>query len=464
MAKLFGQAFIKALEERTKSTKSRVIHAMDIADTLPPGAPDSARRDLVERACHHAAAVEPHIVALKLNYPLVLATGLEIAHHIKTVTPNLPLIADFKVADIDNTNAWIARHTYAAGIDAIIVQGFIGDDAIQAVLNEARKYGDRGVILVVDMSHPGSLQFIHPQTPKLAKLAVKLKVTGVISPGTRPPHVRDIRTWVGPDTLVLAPGVGAQGGKPGSAIAAGADYEIIGRSIYQAEDPAQTAREFAKQTFQAGKKRDTGPTQKERFIRKVALLLDDVGAIKFGSFTLASGKKSPYYIDLRIVPSFPDAFSRLTDLFVEWLAGHPKVSFDRIAGVPTAGISFATALGQHLNTPMLYVRSQPKKYGRQQRVEGILKKGDKVLVVDDLITDGGSKLTVVQSLRDAGAKVSDVLVVVDREQGGADQLAKEKLTLHSLAPITQIIRALFAEKRLSQEETNGILTYIAEDR
>ena len=71
MAKLFGQAFIKALEERTKSTQSRVIHAMDIANTLPPDAPESARRDLVERACHHAAAVEPHIVALKLNYPLV---------------------------------------------------------------------------------------------------------------------------------------------------------------------------------------------------------------------------------------------------------------------------------------------------------------------------------------------------------------------------------------------------------
>lgn len=464
MTKLFGLAFIKALEERIKSTQSRVIHAMDIANTFSPDAPESARRELIERACHHAAAVEPHIVALKLNYPLVLATGLEIAHHLKTVAPNLPLIADFKVADIDNTNAWIARHTFAAGIDAIIVQGFIGDDAIQGVLNEAQNYGDRGVILVVDMSHPGSLQFIHPQTPNLAKLAVKLKVTGVISPGTRPPHVRDIRTWVGPDILVLAPGVGAQGGKPGSAIAAGADYEIIGRSIYQAENPTQTAKEFAKQTFQAGEKRDSEPSQREAFIRTVSLLLDDVGAIKFGSFTLASGKKSPYYIDLRIIPSFPEAFSRLIDLFVEWLAGQPQVSFDRIAGVPTAGISFATALSQRLNKPMLYVRSKPKEYGRQQRVEGVLEKGDKVLVVDDLITDGGSKLEAAKSLRDAGAKVSDVLVVVDREQGGTDQLAKEKLKLHSLALITQIVQALFTDKRLSQKETKKILAYIVEDQ
>ena len=127
MGKLFGQTFIKTLEERVQANKSRVIHALDIANTLPPGAPDSARNELIERACHIAAAVAPHVVAIKLNYPPVLAVGLEIAHHVKLVVPDLPLIADFKVADIDNTNAWIARHTYAAGFDAIIVQGFIGD-------------------------------------------------------------------------------------------------------------------------------------------------------------------------------------------------------------------------------------------------------------------------------------------------------------------------------------------------
>ncbi len=459
MGKLFGQTFIKTLETRVKANKSRVIHALDIANTLPPDAPDSERQELIERACHVAAAVAPYVVAIKLNYPLVLAVGLEIVHHLKMVVPDLPLIADFKVADIDNTNAWIARHAFAAGIDAIIVQGFIGDDAIQAVLNEAKDAGDRGVILVVDMSHPGAVQFIHPQTPRMVHLAKQLKVTGVIAPGTRPPHVREIRNLLGSHTLILAPGVGAQGGKPGSAIAAGANYEIVGRTIYTAENPALKAKELAEQTFNV-KLQTEGSTQ-DAFIKEIAVLLADVGAIKFGEFTLASGKKSPYYIDLRVIPSYPAEFNKLTDLLSQWLAGNPKVKFNRIAGVPTAGISFATALCTRLGVPLLYIRSKPKKYGRQQLVEGILETGDHVLVIDDLITDGGSKIDAVQVLRDSGAKVTDVLVVVDRQQGGAEHLKQEKLRLHALAPISHIIKALEGEKRLSKSDAQHILSYIA---
>ncbi len=459
MSKLLGEKLIKALKERTKTHKTRVIHALDIADTYSPGTAEAGRKELIERACHVAVAVAPHIVALKLNYPLVLATGLEIVHHIKSIIPDLPLIADFKVADIDNTNAWIARHTFAAGFDAIIVHGFIGDDAIQGVIKEAHNYGDRGVILLVDMSHPGATEFIHPQTPRLIALALKLKVTGVIAPGTRPAHVSEIRHMIGADPLILAPGVGAQGGKPGSAISAGADYEIIGRTIYTAKDPAQKAQELATQTFHA----PSFPrvSRQQAMIKRVALLLAEVGAIKFGDFTLASGKKSPYYIDLRIVPSSPDAFMKLTDLFLEWLSNHPRIAFDRIAGIPTAGISLATSICNRLGIPLLYIRSQSKEYGRKQQIEGILEPGDHVLVIDDLITDGASKIDAVQILREAGAKVTDVLVVIDREQGGAALLKQENLSLHALATISHLTKALSLEQQLSKTDADRILSYIA---
>lgn len=461
MAKLVGQAFIKAMQKRVEIHQTRVIHALDLANTLPPGSPESARKALIVQTCHLATAVAPHVVAIKLNYPLVLAVGLEIVHHLKMVVPDLPLLADFKVADIDNTNAWIARHAFAAGIDAIIVHGFVGSDAVQAVLTEAKKADDRGVILVVDMSHPGAAEFIHPETPRLLNLAKQLQVTGVIAPGTRPPHVRDIRSQIGTAPLILAPGVGAQGGKPGSAIAAGANYEIIGRSIYKAEDPAAKAKELAQQTFAATPQLKPPTSQETEVVKAIAVLLHNVGAIQFGDFTLASGKKSPYYIDLRVIPSYPTEFKALTELFTQWISRHPQIHFNRIAGVPTAGISFATAVCNRLYMPLIYIRSKPKKYGRQKRVEGLLKKGDQVLVIDDLITDGGSKIEAVATLREAGAKVTDVLVVVDREQGGAEQLRRERITLHALASISPIIKALEKENRLSASDAQRILAYIA---
>ena len=219
------------------------------------------------------------------------------------------------------------------------------------------------------------------------------------------------------------------------------------------------AKEFAEFTYNAPPPSDV--SLQEAVSNTLASLLADVGAIKFGEFTLASGKTSPYYIDLRVIPSFPQEFQKLTDLFTRWLAGHPEITFDRIAGVPTAGISFATAICNHLSLPLLYIRSEPKKHGRQKRVEGVFESGDHVLIIDDLITDGGSKIDAVQALRDVDLKVTDVLVAVDREQGGAKQLKDAKLILHALAPISQLIKSLEAQKRLSESDAKRILAYIS---
>jgi uridine monophosphate synthetase len=399
------------------------------------------------------------VAAIKLNYPLVLATGVEIAHRIKQKVPDVPLIADFKVADIDNTNTWIARHAFSAGFDAIIVHAFVGQDAIQAVLDEAQNYGGRGVILVVDMSHPGALQFINPQAHKLAKLAVELDVTGVIAPGTRPDHVSQIRRWIGPKPLILTPGVGAQGGKPGSAIAAGADYEIIGRSIYQAKSPAEAARKFAAATFDA-KAQQTQDKEGVGFVGEIAQILYETEAIKFGSFTLGSGVVSPFYIDHRLIPSYPAPFARLIDLQLQWLTARPDIQFDRIAGIPTAGLSFGTMLSQGLNKPLIYVRKEAKRYGRKQLVEGKFEPGDRVLVVDDLITDGGSKLVTAKILRDVGLKVKDIFVVVDREQGGEAKLAEVDLQLRALVKITDLVDTLLKKGYITTQQAQEIRDYL----
>ncbi|MGD2066103.1 MAG: phosphoribosyltransferase family protein, partial [Candidatus Bathyarchaeota archaeon] len=133
--------------------------------------------------------------------------------------------------------------------------------------------------------------------------------------------------------------------------------------------------------------------EKEEMKAELAKILNRIGALKFGTFKLTSGKISPYYIDLRVVPSFPDAFKRICDLYLTVTKSDVGAdSFDRIAGIPTAGISFASITAYHLTKPFIYVRTTERQHGRGRWVEGILLPGDRVLLMDDLITKGGSIL------------------------------------------------------------------------
>jgi len=475
-------SFREALHQRSETQRTRLIHALDLA---PPPMPSPAgprqpeasklwenwlaqRNELVEQACQLAQAVAPYVAAIKVGYPLILSSGLEVARRLRETVPEVPLIADFKVADVAHTNAQIARQAFAAGFNALIVHGFMGSDSVNAVMEEARRLEGRvGVILVVDMTHPGSSQYLHPQAHRLARMARELGVTGVIAPGTSPRQVARIRSWIGPGLLIFSPGIGAQGGQPGAAIAAGADYEIVGRAVYSAPDPAEAARRLAEATYTAAKPdRQAAPKAaewEERVSEEVALLLHEVGAIKFGKFTLASGMTSPYYLDLRLLPSHPGALYRITDLLVQWVAFN-RVKFDRVAGVPTAGLTLATLLAERTGTPLLYVRSQAKEHGLRRRVEGNFNKGDRILVVDDLITTGESTLAAVESLRAEGCTVTDVLVVVDREQGGASNLQKHNLRLGILTSISSIIRVLTSRRLLPENQARKILDYLAQQR
>lgn len=212
----------------TLTPKSRLIIALDVTD----------RDEALAIAEKLGGAVD----AIKVNYPLVLASGLNILGDIKKYAN---VIADFKVADIPNTNALICRETFEAGADAIICQGFVGQDSVVACMDVARKYG-REVYVVTEMSHPGALDFLQPHALELVDLAKRAGASGIIAPATRPERLREIRRRAG-TMKILSPGVGAQGGDARTAIEAGADFVIVGRSIYNAKDPYGAAQEFIKQ-------------------------------------------------------------------------------------------------------------------------------------------------------------------------------------------------------------------------
>ncbi len=188
-----------------------------------------------------AASCAPHIDAIKLGYPLILASGLPFAAELDSL--DLPLIADFKVADIPNTNRLIAEQVFDAGFDSLICHGFPGKDSVQACVDTAADYGG-SCFVVAEMSHPGATLFFHGgAAEKIARLAMECGADGIIAPATRPDRVKALRVIVG-TRKILSPGIGAQGGDP-AAIAKLVDGIIVGRAIYEAGDPAAAAEAFA---------------------------------------------------------------------------------------------------------------------------------------------------------------------------------------------------------------------------
>lgn len=199
--------------------------------------------DVTERkkALEIAHACAPHIDAIKIGYPLVISCGLDIAADLSR--EHLPIIADFKVADIPNTNQLICDQVFDAGCSAVICHGFTGMDSMKACIASAQRH--RGACYVVaEMSHPGGTEFFSKGVPEqVASNAMIAGADGIIAPATRPDRVKVLRGFVG-DRKILSPGIGTQGGDA-SAIARIVDGAIIGRSIYEAADPAKAAESYS---------------------------------------------------------------------------------------------------------------------------------------------------------------------------------------------------------------------------
>jgi orotidine-5'-phosphate decarboxylase len=184
--------------------------------------------DLIEMA----AKIGSRVFAIKLNWPAILLSGSRI---IRDVSRYSRVICDFKVADIPNTNSLITEKALEMGAWGIISHSFTGHDSLRAVIESA---GDMKVFSVVSMSHPGSAEFINPNTDRLVEMSVRAGASGFIAPGNDPAEITRIRKMA-PGKIIMTPGVGAQGGKAGDAIRAGADLVIVGRSVYTSADPVK---------------------------------------------------------------------------------------------------------------------------------------------------------------------------------------------------------------------------------
>lgn len=211
--------------------RNRIIHALDVEDK--------------EKALRIANAVKDYVDAIKVSYPLALKHGLKIIREIKEVA-DLPILACFKVADIPLISTRIIQVTIDAGANGITVHGVTGRDTVKACVDTARRRGV-DVFVLTEMSHPGAIEFYQPLGDKIAKMAKELGATGIVAPATRPNRVRKYREIVGNDMVIISPGIGPQGGQLGDAIEEGANFEVIGRLIYNSQDPADAARGISQQ-------------------------------------------------------------------------------------------------------------------------------------------------------------------------------------------------------------------------
>jgi orotidine-5'-phosphate decarboxylase len=242
------------MEQVAINKESNIVLALDFPFEKPEN-----RKNLFSKAERVLEAVHPYICAVKFNHHLVLPLGafdgvqtlVKKAHDLGLVT-----IMDCKVNDIGSTNQVIAEYYYAAGFDALIANPFIGwEEGLEPIFEVARRL-QRGVILLVYMSHKGASegygQTIYdaetgqkmPQHVSFAKKALKLEADGAVVGATYPEKIKEVHEILGEKTPIYSPGIGAQGGEIKSALKAGARYLIVGRAITQAENPKESAREI----------------------------------------------------------------------------------------------------------------------------------------------------------------------------------------------------------------------------
>lgn len=175
----------------------------------------------------------------------------------------------------------------------------------------------------------------------------------------------------------------------------------------------------------------------------------ELGIIKFGRFTLKSGIESPFYVDLRPLASDPKILKRLANYLLDML---PLDNFDLICGVPYAALPMATAMSLESYLPLIIKRKEAKVYGTKKMIEGIYTKGQNCLLVEDVITSGKSLLETIPEIEDEGITVSDIVVVLDREQGGKEMLEGKGYRVHTLFTISEVCKMLKEEGHLTDDE------------
>jgi uridine monophosphate synthetase len=411
------------------------------------------------------------VCAYKPNFAFYEAEGLAGLQALKRTMDYIPaeisVILDAKRGDIGSTAEAYARAAFEVwGADALTVNPYLGYDALRPFT----EYEDKGVFLLCHTSNPGAQDFQsllcdgRPLHEIVARRALEWGLALVVG-ATYPQVLRTIRAMA-PQAWILVPGVGAQGGDLEEALGAGLNEEGRGliinasRSIIYADDPRGAAMELRDRINRVRRevRAIRGEAKPLSLKEELILALHDMGCVRFGDFVLVSGQHSPIYLDFRLLVSNPQVLRKATQAYVELLS---PLAFDRLAAIPYAALPIGTAVALDMGVPLVYTRKEVKGYGTQRGIEGHFEQGERVVILDDLITTGGSKLRAIAPLEQAGLDVEDVVVLVDREQGGREQLEEHGYKLHAFLGLGEILEVLAQEGRISVKQRDEVLAFLA---
>ncbi len=437
---------VEKLNQRILAANSHLCVGLDIHyhEGIPAELFYHKNVDLIDQTNESSAAYKFQLS----GYLAYNGEGIKVLHdsihYLKRIYPTIPAVLDAKVNDIGISMQEYARFAFDyLNADAITANPLLGRDANEPLL--ARN--DKLIYFLASTTNPDAAVFqsyMGYSGPLYRFIAEEvdswnvLGNCGLVVAGTHSERIEDIRAATKMPFLI--PGMGAQGAQPCNFVPHSkgsypASYLVnVSRGVTHSSDPKQSAGEAALKINTA----EGIPTESQRKA-KILAILKDCNALSFGNFKLASGEYSNFYINLRLLSGRPDL---LREVIPQLKDKADNIDYDFIATVPTAGMPFAIPLSLATIKPMVWVRKEAKDHGaKDDKNKGYIEggfdiEGKRGLLVDDVITHGTTKMFGIEKLREAGALVNDILVVVDRRDKKLETM--DGINIHSLVTIKDI--------------------------